>query len=74
MRTIEEKRASVRKSLAERRERLMKAGLCRDCGMQPVSKTAARRPNGKPNSRRKETLCDQCKQDRRERAAAKKAA
>ena len=70
MRTIEEKRASVRKSLAERRERLMKAGICRDCGAKPVSKTPMRRRKGK----RKATLCDGCLQSRRDRAAAKKAA
>jgi hypothetical protein len=70
MKSIEEKRAGVRKSLAERRVRLMKAGLCRDCGLSPVSKTPMRLREGK----RKATLCDACLQSRRDRQARKKAA
>ena len=58
MRTVEEKRETVQASLLKRRASLVKQGLCRDCGLNPIAaQVGKRRP----------TLCATCRADRRDR-------
>lgn len=58
MGTIEEKRAKVQKHLKNHRARLVAAGLCRDCGLQPIAEP-------KKKSKRTPTLCEGCRETRR---------
>ena len=58
MRTVEEIRETVQASLLKRRASLVKQGLCRDCGLNPIAaQVGKRRP----------TLCATCRADRRYR-------
>jgi len=61
MATLKEKRATVQKSLLLRRQKLVKQGLCRDCGLNPIAE--------KRGKKRKPTLCEDCRRVRRTREA-----
>ena len=56
MKTIEQKRAKVRKSQKALRKRLIKQGICRDCGQNPAAQirtdTRKRRPTFARNAGR----------------------
>jgi len=58
VRTAEEKRTSVAKSLRKRKVRLKKMKICQDCGIRPID-------TGK-------TLCLGCLDSRREREKVKR--
>ena len=58
MRTAEEKRETVQASLLKRRASLVKQGLCRDCGLNPIAAQVGKRTP---------TLCATCRTDRRDR-------
>jgi TPP-dependent indolepyruvate ferredoxin oxidoreductase alpha subunit len=59
-----EQLAAVQKSLRERRTKLVKQGLCRDCGLNPIAPR---------KGKRKPTLCEDCREDRRTREANRRA-
>lgn len=65
--TIDQKRAEVRRSLADRRAKLMKQGTCRDCGLNPsaLARTDTRK--------RRPTLCEECRTKRRDQARRRRA-
>jgi hypothetical protein len=52
--------AAVQKILLARRKKLVKQGLCRDCGLNPIAVQVGKR---------KPTLCASCRQGRRAREA-----
>jgi hypothetical protein len=64
MATKEELRAAVQKSLLARRKKLVKQGLCRDCGLNSIAPR---------KGKRKPTLCEKCREDRRSREASRRA-
>jgi hypothetical protein len=59
-----EQLAAVQKSLLVRRAKLVKQGLCRDCGLNPIAPKVGKR---------KPTLCEDCRKERREREATREA-
>jgi hypothetical protein len=59
-----EQLAAVQKSLLLRRKKLVKQGLCRDCGLNPI---------GPQVGKRKPTLCEDCRKERRIREAGRQA-
>jgi hypothetical protein len=67
MASIEQKRKKAKKHLAKHRKKLMKQGLCRDCGLRPAVKPEGETPKRKP------TLCEECRKTRREAAARARA-
>lgn len=67
MLTDKEKRAAVQRSLLIRREKLIKQGLCRDCGLNAIEKPDPNKPRKK-----KPTLCADCKKDRSDREARRR--
>ena len=67
MKTIEQKRAQVRKLQKALRKRLIKQGICRDCGQNPAA--LARTDTRK----RKPTLCEACRTKRRDQARRRRA-
>ena len=58
--SIEEKLKRMRATMSKRRAKLVAAGLCRDCGLNPIAA---------PRGKRKPTLCENCRKSRRDRAA-----
>jgi len=68
MPTDEEKRRAVQKSLKLRRQKLVKQGLCRDCGLNAIAKPDPNRPR-----KLKPTLCADCKAERCAREANRRA-
>jgi len=56
--------AAVQKSLLARRQKLVKQGLCRDCGLNPIDAQVGKR---------KPTLCKDCRTKRRDREARRRA-
>ena len=62
MKSIEQKRKQVQKLLKIRRKRLIKQGLCRDCGLNPAAH------NRTDTRKRKPTLCEACRTKRRDQA------
>jgi hypothetical protein len=65
--SIEDRRKVVAKALRTRAQKLMKQGICRDCGLNPATPSTLRK-------RKNPTLCDGCRTKRRENQAAKKSA
>lgn len=59
-----EQLAAVQKSLKTRRNKLVKQGLCRDCGLNSIAPQ---------KGKRKPTLCEKCREDRRSREASRRA-
>ena len=66
MTDIDKKKAKVLKTMRKRRKRLIKMGLCRDCGLNPAAQERSDKRNRKP------TLCEGCRRTRREGALARR--